>query len=198
MSYSISFKCETQYIEIYYNKNFTTAVEIFRLFDDSRINKLTIDDYQFLKDNINFVVKFYFNKTWLYFNPYFLACLAGNEKLILYLSMITENKYNLRLKDKAYIGHNNKISIFQILINYHNFGDYTSKLFKIIELNIREYNLHFDESHIFGEKRLFLRKYSGKRNDNIEMILPLLDPIDYSSSTFWNFIFNIFSVSFEN
>lgn len=192
MSYSIVFKGKKQYIESFYNKDFTTAVELFRLFDDRRINKLSVDDHRFLKDNINFRLKIYFDgNTWIYFNPYFLACLSGNENLILYLST---NNYNLRLNDEAYIGHNGKISILQILINYHNFGYYTSKLFKTIELNIREYNLHFDENHIFGGKRLFLRQYSGKRNDNIEMILPLLDPIDYSSPTIWNFIFNKFCV----
>lgn len=62
MSYSITVNGQTQTIEACYNEDFTKSVEIFRCFDDSRIN--SIDNILSLgKMDRDFKIRFYLGGT---------------------------------------------------------------------------------------------------------------------------------------
>lgn len=169
MSYTITLNGEAETIEGVHNEDFTRAVKIFRLFDD-RILYLRPSEYQFLKDNIDFKIRFYFSNTVeSNFNPYFLACISGNEELILYLSKISsQSKFNLRLSEKCQFGIAEDISVLEILTKFCNFGDYTGELFRTIESNIKECEFDINDIDAFGVKRYSLTECC---NFNMKKIL---------------------------
>lgn len=170
MSYTITLNGEPQTIEGVHNADFTRAVEIFRLFDDERIGYLRPSEYQFLKDNLDFKIRLYFSNVFeANFNPYFLACISGNEELILNLSKIPgQSKFNLRLNEKSQFGICEDISVLEILTKFCNFGDYTSELFKAIESNIKEGDFDINDIDIFGRK---IYSLTDCDNHNMKKIL---------------------------
>uniref|UniRef100_A0A6C0BDH0 Uncharacterized protein n=1 Tax=viral metagenome TaxID=1070528 RepID=A0A6C0BDH0_9ZZZZ len=85
MSYSIKINGKNETIHEAHNKeDFTKAVEIFRLFDDSRIDLQETHEALAMMDR-EYLIKFYFSEKECIFDSYMFSCILGNYALIIKL-----------------------------------------------------------------------------------------------------------------
>jgi len=138
---------QKQSIEAIHNEDFTTAVELFRLFDDSRIN--TLETQLAIKKFENFKIRFYLaGVVECIFDSYMLACLLKNKNLIDTLAYDGKT-WNLRPNERYCFGAN-IITPFMAICDKFDSNDHDEKQILELFLHVGGYNLEDCDS--FGRK----------------------------------------------
>lgn len=152
MSYSIVINGQEHKIKECHNEeNFTQAVEMFRLFDDSRIN---LEESRKALKNMDqkFQIRFYLADTIeCIFDSYMFACLLGNYKLIVELGY-DDGKWNLRPNEKYCYGTSTTITPFAAICQ--NFNLTTGENRKALELFLQFSDYDADQTDVFGNKSI--------------------------------------------
>lgn len=153
MSYSIMVDGQKQTIEEIHNKGyFTEAVEMFRLFDDSRIN---LEESRKALKKMSYdlkCVRFYYSGSHeCIFNSYMFACFLGNYKLILELAE-DNGDYNLYPNDQYTYGTHEYITPFAAICQ--GFNPKTGNNKEALDLFLRYSDYDINQVDIFGERSI--------------------------------------------
>jgi len=152
MSYSIIVGNRKQTIKACHNEDFTQAVEIFRLFDDSRIN-LAETREALKKMNPNFMIRFYWlDVTECIFDSFMFACFLKNKNLIKVLSQnYNSNNWNVYINQEYCFGSSNITPLAAICTNYNYYNDDERN---ILELFMLSGYCNFNQIDPFGERMI--------------------------------------------
>jgi hypothetical protein len=172
MSYSIVVNGQEQQImECHNKKNFTQAVEMFRLFDDSRIN--SYETCKALRNmDSKFKIAFYLDGShYCVWDSYMFACYLKNEALIDFLSYDEISKtWNLRPNEEYSCGENCMyITPFSAICDHYNPKNDSERKIMGLFIHIGGYNINqvdgFGEEMISSTVKILIQNMEDMRNN---------------------------------